>query len=132
MSKMLLSAESWHKLLKCQIEKLEQVDRIFYRKLLNCHSKTGIEFLFSETGTSPITIKISVRRLLYWWHILNVEKSEMIYKVYSAQKLSPVAGDWIEMLDKDKTNFQIKCTDEEISALSKQKFKKFFKKVQMN
>ena len=32
------------------------------------------------------------------------------------------------MLENDKTNFQIKCTDEQISALSKQKFKNFVKK----
>ena len=53
LSKMVLSAESWHKLLKCQIEKLEQVDRIFYRKLLNCHSKTGTEFFLVKLEPYP-------------------------------------------------------------------------------
>ena len=37
LSKMLLSAESWHKLFLYQIEKLEQIDKIFLRKLFNCH-----------------------------------------------------------------------------------------------
>ena len=91
--------------------------------MFNCHSKTGIEFLFSESGAIPIRIKISVRRLLYWWHILNVSKSEMIFKVYSDQKLSPVAGDWVNLLEADN----IKLSDMEIASISKQKFKNVVK-----
>ena len=37
LSKMLLSAESWHRLHQYQIERLDEVDRIFYRKLINSH-----------------------------------------------------------------------------------------------
>ena len=128
LSKMLLSSESWHKLFQYQIEKLEEVDHTFFRKLLNCHSKTGIEFLFSETGTIPIKIKIRCRRLMYWWHILNVEETEMINKVYRAQKLSPVSGDWVLLIEEDKQMFNIKMADDEVKAVSKYKFTNFVKK----
>ena len=111
LSKMLLSSESWHKVFQYQIEKLNEVDKTFYRKLLNSHPKTGEEFLFSETGSLSIKIKISMRRLLYWWNILHVDESEMIHRVYRAQKLSPVFGDWIQLLETDKKhsweNFRI-------------------------
>ena len=127
LSKMLLSAEAWHKVYQYQIEKLEEVDKIFYRKLFNSHSKTGIEFFYSESGTIPLRIRISLRRLLYWWHILHVDKAEMIYRVYLAQKLSPVAGDWVNLLEKDKEEFQIKISDEEISETSKLTFKNYVK-----
>ena len=56
LSKMLLSAESWYTPFEYQIEKLEEVDLTFYRKLLNYHSKTGLEFLFGDSGTIPIKI----------------------------------------------------------------------------
>jgi hypothetical protein len=128
LSKMLLSAESWHKLFKYQIEKFEEVDKTFFRKLFNSHSKTGLEFYFSETGTVPVDIRISMRRLSYWWHVLNVDKSEMIFRVYAAQKLSPVSGDWIHLLETDKRKFQIEMSDSEVSAISKQKFKNYIKK----
>ena len=127
LSKMLLSAESWYKLFDYQIEKLEEVDLNFYRKLLNCHSKTGLEFLFSETGTIPIKLKIRCRRLLYWWHILTVNKTEMINKVYSAQKLAPASGDWVHLLEGDKKLFEIEMTDSEIAAVSQYKFSKYVK-----
>ena len=68
-----------------------------------------------------------MRRLLYWWHLLHVSKSEMIFKVYYAQKLSPVCGDWIELLEKDKEQFGINISDDEVSNISQQKFKKYVK-----
>ena len=126
-SKLLLSAESWHNLFQYQINKLDEIDKIFYRKLLNSHSKTSVEFYYSETGTIPLKVKISMRRLLYWWHILSVSKTEMIFKVYKAQKLSPVLGDWVLLLDKDKELFQIKISDEEVAKISRERFKNIVK-----
>ena len=66
LSKMLLSVESWHRVFMYQIEKIEEVDRMFYKQLFNSHSKTAIEFYYSESATIPVRIKISVRRLIYW------------------------------------------------------------------
>ena len=125
---MLLSSESWHNLFLYQIEKLEEVDISFFRQLFNSHSKTGTEFYYSETGKIPIKIQISVKRLLYWWQILRSNKSEMLYKVYYAQKISPVHGDWINLLKTDKADFGINISDEEVAALFQQKFKDFVKK----
>ena len=58
---------------------------------------------------------------------MNVSKSEMIFKVYKAQKLSPVLGDWVLLLDKDKQQFQINLSDEEVSNISKERFKNIVK-----
>ena len=76
MSKVLLSAESWHRVFQYQTEKLEDVDNVFLRQLFNCHSKTAIEFLISESGAIPVSTQINAKRLLYWWHILSVDRSE--------------------------------------------------------
>ena len=51
----------------------------------------------------------------------------MIFKVYKAQKLSPVLGDWVLLLDKDKQQFQINLSDEEVSNISKERFKNIVK-----
>ena len=63
LSKMLLSAESWYTPFEYQIEKLEEVDLTFYRKLLNYHSKTGLEFLFGDSGTIPIKINSKMQKI---------------------------------------------------------------------
>ena len=129
LSKILLSSESWHKLFLYQIEKLNDVDKSFFKNLFNSHSKTALEFYYSETGSIPLHIKISMRRLNYWWHILSVENSEMISKIYNAQKLSPVSGDWTQLLEKDKKQFDIaEMTDSEVRAITQIKFKNFIKK----
>ena len=41
LSKLLLSCESWYKLHKYQIEKLEEIDNSFFHRLFNSHSKTS-------------------------------------------------------------------------------------------
>ena len=60
--------------------------------------------------------------------MINVSNSEMIFKVYSAQKLSPDARDWVNVLEADKTLFNIKLSDKKIASIPKQKLKKFVKK----
>ena len=65
---------------------------------------------------------------MYWWHILYVEETEMINKVYRAQKLSHVSGDWVLLLEEDKQMFNIKMADDEVKAVSKYKFTNFVKK----
>ena len=93
----------------------------FDNKLI--YSKTGIECYYSESASIPIRIKVSARRLMYWWHIISVDKSELINRVYSAQKLSPVYGDWVKQLDIDKKQFDIKLSDTDMKSISQQKFK---------
>ena len=126
-SKMLLSCEAWHKVYKYQIEKLEEVDKSYLRKLLNGHSKTPIEFIFSDAGCIPLRFVISYRRLMYWWHIMQLDKSELVYRVYAAQKTCPVIGDWVNLLEVDKQEFGIYLSDEEISQISKYKMKTMLK-----
>ena len=43
---------------------------------------------------------------MYWWHILHVKKSDMLYKVYSAHKISQFQGDWVKLLDAEKIFLQ--------------------------
>ena len=82
-----------------------------------------LEFYYSESGSIPLSIKISMRRLNYWWQILSVEKSELINKIYSAQKLSPVSGEWIKLLENDKNQFDIdKMSDSEVQEIFQIKF----------
>ena len=123
LSKMLLSSESWHRLYLYQIEKLEEVDRSYFRQLFNCHSKTNIEIYYSESASIPIRIKISARRLMFWWHIVKRDKSELLNRVYSAQKLATISGDWVTLLASDKEQFDIQISDSEKAKISEQKFK---------
>ena len=87
--------ETLHGLTKQQVEKLENVDESYLRNVLGAHSKVAKETLFIETGKVPRNVVIKMRRLLYWWHLVNKNKNSMLYKVYEAQKFSSVKGDWM-------------------------------------
>ena len=48
----LFNSEVWYGLRKKDIAKLEKVDEIFLRNLLNAHSKTSIEALYTENNST--------------------------------------------------------------------------------
>ena len=77
-SKVLLNSEVWHSLTKNQVENLEIMDRRLIRKVLNAHCKTSLEWLYSDTGKLNLWSHIKIRRLMYFWEILNCDESELI------------------------------------------------------
>ena len=127
-SKMLLNSEVWHNLTQSQVNDLEKVDRILLRHTLDAHSKTGIEWLYCDTGKLNLGSHIKIRRLMYLWHILSRDESELIRRVYTTQKISHNAGDWFTMVEKDKKQLGIDMTDAEIQGVSKQVFKRYVTK----
>ena len=44
--KLLLNAEVWHSLTEKQISDLEDIDKIFLRRILNSHEKVALECIF--------------------------------------------------------------------------------------
>ena len=49
-SKVLLNSEVWHSVTKSQVEDLEVVDRLLLRQILEAHCKTGLEWIYFDTG----------------------------------------------------------------------------------
>ena len=127
-SKVLLNSEVWHSLTKIQISSLEIIDRRLIRKLFDAHSKTSIEWLYSDAGKLDLKSLIRIRRLMYLWEILHRDESELIHRVYRAQRVSNNIGDWVRLIDQDKSELKITLTDEQIQGVSKQSFKTFVKK----
>jgi hypothetical protein len=127
-SKMLLNSEVWHAVTKSQIEELEVIDRMLLRHTLNAHSKTAVEWLYADTGKYNLHSLIQIRRLMYLWHILSRDESELIHRIYKTQKISSSVGDWVRILESDKQELDIKMTYEEIQGVSKNVFKTFVKK----
>ena len=132
-SKVLLNSELWHSLTKVQIEELEVIDRILLRQNLNAHSKTGLEWIYADTGKFNLRSLIKIRRLMYLWHILSRDESELINRIYRTQNISSNVGDWLNILSADKLELGITVTDKEIQGVSKNVFKNVVKKkLQIN
>ena len=80
-----------------------------------------------EFGIMPIRFIIKIRRLLYYWHILQRNKEELIFRFYTAQKCSPSEGDWGNQITKDKADIKLELSDAEIKSMSYYQFKKLVK-----
>ena len=87
-SKMLLNSEVWHCLTQSQVQELEKLDRILIRHVFDAHSKTGLEWLYLDAGKLNLGSLIQIRRLMYLWHILSRDESELIRRVYETQKVA--------------------------------------------
>ena len=61
---------------------------------------------------------------MYWWHIVSLDKSELLYKVYTGQTLNPDKDDWICQREQDKKDLNSNLKDEEIKSFSKDQFKR--------
>ena len=93
------------------------------KKSLKCHSKTPKEALYLETGLLPLKYVAMQRRLMYLHNILSKSESELIRKVYEVQKSLRTKNDWYELVLEDKNKLGLSLTDNEISTMSKAKFK---------
>ena len=63
--------EVMHNLKKEQFKKLVTIDEMYLRKLLGAPVTTSKEALYIETGKIPLHIILKMRRLLYWWNLVN-------------------------------------------------------------
>ena len=87
--------------------------------------KTPKEFLYLETGATPIQWVIPQRRIHFLKHILGKDKDELVLKVFQAQKDTPTSGDFIQLVEKDMIN--LNTSYEEIKNTNKILLKKHLK-----
>ena len=123
----LFNSEAWHNICDKDIIPLEKVDEALLRGLLSAHSKTPLEALYLESGCIPMRFIIKSRRLMYLQNIIKKDEKEMIKKIYETQKGNPSPGDFSEIIKEDSKSINLNLTENEISKLSKQKFKAIVK-----
>ena len=123
----LFNSEAWYDVTKKQNEKLEKIDEMYLRTLLEAHSKTPVEALYIETGKIQLRFILQKKRLMDWHHIVNQKEDSLLHKFYKAQKNELVKGDWVNTLEEDKADFQIELNDDEMKTITKNSVKKIVK-----
>ena len=126
-SKMVSSSESWYNVSKQDYQKLENVDEMFFRRLLNVPASVPKEGIYLDTGKLSVRYIVKIRRMMYWWHLVNVKNSELIHKFYLAKKSNRSKGDWIYQLEQDKKDLKLDLSDTEIGCYSKDQFSRIVK-----
>ena len=64
---------------------------------------------------------------MYLHHILSPKEDELIKKFYKAQKSQPSKNDWVKTVQDDFKNLSVDLSEEDISKMKKNKFKKIVK-----
>ena len=123
----LTNAEVWYNLSPNEVKECEDLDRMFFRKLLGVPGSTPCEAFYLELGVLPISVVIKARRLNYLHHILTRKKEGMLYSFFITQWLQPTRGDWTEQIKQDMEDFNIPTSFEPIQAKSKEAFKRSIK-----
>ena len=120
----LTNSETWYNLLKAEVKELEEVDRLFLRKILSVPESTPGEAFFLELGILPFNVIIKARRINYLHYLLSRDKTEMMSIFFFTQWANPTRGDWSEQVKIDLEEFEIPINFEEIKSKSKEAFKR--------
>ena len=111
---LLTNSETWLRLLKKDIEKLERVDHMLLRKLFQVPRSTPTASLYLETGCIPIKYVIKMKRILYLHHILTRKDDALISRALWAQVNQPVKGDWCTVVSEDMETIGLSLSYQDI------------------
>ena len=74
-SKLVSSSEVWYGISKQEYSKIESIDEMFFRRLLEVPISVPKEGIYMEMGKIPIRFVIKMRRVMYWWHLVHLEST---------------------------------------------------------
>ena len=121
------NAEIWYNFSESDSQEFENLDKLFFRRLLKVPQSTPTEAFYLEMGAVPIGIIIKARRLNYLHSILRGDRSGMLYSFLLTQWHNPSKGDWSELVKDNLEEFGIPADFKLIRKMSKEAFKKSVK-----
>ena len=119
----LFNCETWHSLKDSDLKDLNLIDHQLLRYICSAQAKTPLEFLFLETGSFSLSHIISSRRMNYFFEIITRADSELIKRVYKAQKENPSPGDFINLVKSDFEFINVSFSEERFGQMSKPEFR---------
>ena len=119
----LFNCETWHNLRDSDIKDLVLIDHQLLRYICSSQAKTAIEFLYLETGSISLSHIISSRRMNYFYEIITRADSELVKRVYMAQKEKPSPGDFIHLVKSDFEFIGISFNEEMFCQMSQAQYK---------
>ena len=132
LSVLLFNSETWLKLTKASLKKIESVDQMLLRRILQTPISTPIVALYLETGCVPIRFVIKEKRIMFLHHILTREEDALISRVFWAQVNRPAPGDWCHVVTEDLKDLGMEhLTFSAISEMKKDTLKTLLKKQVM-
>ena len=125
----LTNCEVWYGLTQNDIKQLEDVDRLYLRKVLNAPSTCPKEALYLELGCVPLGLIIKSRRVNYLHHLATRIQTSMLSSFFKAQWEYPSKkNEWTEQVKIDLGQLGLSDNLNWIKKKSKLAFKTLVKK----
>ena len=129
LSSILSSSEVWYGVTIQELERLEQVDEMWMKDLMNCSSLVPKDLLYLELAILPIRYVIQIRRLLYFPNLLKQRNDSLLYKFFMAQLTNPTHRDWVSQVLQELEDLNIKLEVEDIELFTKEQYKTVIKEA---
>ena len=120
----LFNTEVIHGLTDKHIDMLEECDKMLMQNLFESGAATPIETFYMETSTLPVKFVLMGRQLMYYHTLLRKSESELVKRVFIAQREFPSRNDWLSTTQKYLSLCDINMSGEEVAKCSEYKFKK--------
>ena len=122
------NAEVWHNINESEIEEFNNLDKLFFHRLLGVLKSTPIESFYLELGAIPMAIIIKSRRVKYLHSILRRNPKSMLGSFFVTQCNFPCKGDWSEIVKQDLEDLELPRIFDTIRSQSKDSLKNLVKK----
>ena len=126
-SSLLCNSEAWFNLTKSELDLLESVDLMFFRRILNAPKYTSKEMFYLELGAAPLREIIRQRRLNFLKYIIEQGADSMLFKVFEKQCQNRTTKDWVTTVLNDLEILGMKTTFADIQKTNKTQWKNIVK-----
>ena len=124
---LLYATETMINLKESDSKMIEKTEESTLRDLVKTKFSAPRHILYLELGIIPARFVIKQRKLMYLKTILDNTEHSLLKKTYKAQLKSPTRGDWVSEVKDIIKEFDIQISFEEISIMSRKKFKAIVK-----
>ena len=128
-SRLTYNLEIAYNLSKADIKALDKVDLCLIRNVTMTSSKVSRSLILLELGLMSVEYIIKQKRLNYLHNLIQMEDKFTAKKVFLLQCQSPLMGDWVKYVHEDMSELQLNYNFDEISKLSKHKWKQIVKEA---
>merc|ERR1712208_96195 len=118
----LTNVEVWHNISLNEIKEFDNLDKLFFRKLLGVPFSTPGEAFYLELGVLTIDVVIKAKRIKYLHNILIRKNKGMFFSFLMTQWNQLTKGDFTEQVKEDLKDFDIPISFEHMQAKSKDTF----------
>ena len=119
----LYNAQSWSHLSTSEMNRLRGCQLSFLKRILHVPKSAPTAIVFSELGILPVEFEIYTRQLMFLQHIVKLDQSDPVRKMYQEQLKYPNEMNWAIEVKRIREQMNIASADDDIRAVNKMTWK---------